>query len=299
MATWTTLARQRADHLDTELAILRHTAHRTDVEEVERLRERLGQLRHDHLEETGTAPGTSWFGAWWTGNQVNDAWFDLHEIEAGIERLRPDLDVVVTRAKDHVRRELPKAQYQELTSRVDAATDTHDRRLVALDLINLAHRAAESRHEGERQRQRGVLVISGFMLLVALVTLVLQAFSKEPFVEPPSGGTTVSSRLLLVLVMLFGLLGGLVSAMLSLYVGAKSFPDTTWFDPRPMLTTAKAVVGIWTAVIGVLAVGSGLLVGTYNTLASALLLAFLFGYGQQALTGFLDRRLLEMTKADA
>ncbi len=299
MATWTTLARQTADHLGAELDLLEGDVHHGDLVEVQRVRERLDGVRVKYLEPVsdGKTPGTSRLGAWWTANQVNDAWFGLHEVETDIERLRPELELVVLKARDHVRRELPSSRYQELTARMDAATGAHDKRVVALDLISLSHRAAESRHEGERQRQRGVLVISGLMLLAAVVTLVLQAFTTEPFVEPPSEGTTVSPRLLLLLVMVFGVLGGLVSAMLSLYVSTKPFPSTTWFDPRPMLTTAKAVGGLWTAVVGVLAVGSGLLVGTYTTLASALLLAFLFGYGQQALTGFLDRRLLEMTKS--
>ncbi len=120
---------------------------------------------------------------------------------------------------------------------------------------------------------------------------MLQVGTKSAFLDHPSEGTGVSNVALLTLIMLFGSLGGLVSAFVSLYVTDKGFRDTLWFDPRPMLTAAKVALGLWTAVVGILAVGSGLLVGTYTTLASALLLAFLFGYGQQAMTGFLDRKV--------
>ncbi len=65
----------------------------------------------------------------------------------------------------------------------------------------------------------------------------------------------------------------------------------------PLLVAAKLVMGIWTAVTGIVAVGSGLLVGADTSVASALLLAFIFGYGQQAVTGLLDRKVAELSDA--
>jgi ribose/xylose/arabinose/galactoside ABC-type transport system permease subunit len=58
-------------------------------------------------------------------------------------------------------------------------------------------------------------------------------------------------------------------------------------------------VGIYSAMIGVLAVGTGELVGGYGSVASVLLLAFIFGYGQQALTTFIDRKVASTVKDKA
>jgi hypothetical protein len=98
--------------------------------------------------------------------------------------------------------------------------------------------------------------------------------------------------------MIFGMLGGALSALLSLYITDKQFTNTMWFDPRPALTLVKVSVGLWSAVVGVLAVGTGLVVGVYTSVASVLLLAVLFGYGQQALTKFMDRKVEDLIGQD-
>jgi hypothetical protein len=59
----------------------------------------------------------------------------------------------------------------------------------------------------------------------------------------------------------------------------------------------KVALGLWTALIGILAVASGVLVGVYSSGASALFLAFLFGYGQQAVTTFIDKRVADLASA--
>lgn len=295
MAGWDTLARERADYLETEL-------HRLGVfmtsEEQARLAAALDKVETDLGEPDGARQRngkvSQRFGEWWSGNHVNETWYQLHKIETGIERAEPDTDQLINDAKGHVLRELPKDEYLEFTARLGAAVEEQKKRNLALDAIARAHLAAEAKHDGERRRQRGVLAISVGLLLVALVTFVLQMFSDDPFLAPPSGGIGISSVLFLGLVMFFGVIGGLVSALVSLYLADSKFTDTLWFDPRPMLTFAKAVMGIWTALIGLLAVGSGVLVGEYTSLASALLLAFVFGYGQQAITGFLDRKVADL-----
>jgi hypothetical protein len=291
MATWITLAREHADSLKGELERLEGDV---DEEQRQAITGRLADLRVAYdLEPRSAAAEKSprHRSGWWTGNDVNETWFALHEVEADIARLRPHLEDLIMSAHTHVQADLPRKANSELTQQLKAATSEGAKRNVALAAIARSHRAEEARYEGERQRQRGVLGIAGALLVVAALALVLQAFSEDPFIEPPTNGMTISTRLLLVLVMLFGSLGGLVSALFSLYVVDNVFTDTIWFDPRPMLTVTKVVCGLWMAVIGLLAVGSGLLVGTYTSVASALLLAFLFGYGQQAVTGFLDRKV--------
>ncbi|SOC49533.1 hypothetical protein SAMN05660748_2261 [Blastococcus aggregatus] len=291
------LARERADALALEL-------HRLDgaltTEERAQVSRRLA-----HVGEQCLAPRTTdstslrhRLRTWWRGDELlHSAWYQLHEIELDLRTKDPDVAEIVLDARGHVAKELPKAAWKQFEERLRAAgLDQEARRVLALDAIRRSHRAAEARHDGERQRRRGIYSISAALLFMALLVALLQAFSSEPFIQPPADGMGISPRFLLVLVMIFGALGGLVSGLVSLYIRQTDFSDAIWFDPRPMLVAAKFVMGIWTAVIGIVAVGSGLLVGAYTSVASALLLAFIFGYGQQAVTGFLDRKVAEVSE---
>jgi hypothetical protein len=154
-------------------------------------------------------------------------------------------------------------------------------------------------HESERNQQRGILGIGAGLFLAAIVTVVVQAAvpGGDRLIPLPSNGATMPSWALLAVVMLFGVLGGSMSALFSLYITDQVITNTLWFDPRPGLSLVKAVIGLWTAIVGILAVGTGVVVGIYTSLPAVLLLAFLFGYGQQAVTRFIDRKVVALVAA--
>lgn len=161
----------------------------------------------------------------------------------------------------------------------------------ALAIIREAHHIAESKHESQRNHRRGSYVVSVILLLLAVVLVVLQALVPEPFVPSPTDMTVdVAPWVLLLVIMLFGAAGGTLSGLMTLYVADKGIPDTLWFDLRPSLLFIKIITGMWTALIGLALVGTETVVGLYTSLPSLLLLAMVFGYAQQVVTTFVDRR---------
>ena len=94
--------------------------------------------------------------------------------------------------------------------------------------------------------------------------------------------------------MIFGMISGTLSSLFSLYIGKTRLMDTLWFDPRPGLTFVKMAVGLWAAFLGVLAVATEAIVGIYTSIGSVILLAMIFGYSQQAVTAFMDRKVASM-----
>lgn len=286
MAGWATVATARVRRLSSELASMDG---RITSDERSRIATELKAVRP-----------TSARGPWniikekFAGDAITATWSELHRIEEDIDQVNPVLAEVVEEARTHVRDHMSTTRLDELETDLTAA-DAAKKRIIATRAIRAAHLAAESRHETERATDRGIRLIAGLLALMAVLTLLLQAFvfDADRFVPAPSDGASLSAVGLLALIMIFGALGGAVSALVSLYLGSKRFINALWYDPRPTLTLMKVVLGAWTAVIGVLAVGSGLIVDNYTSVASGLLLAFMFGYGQQAVTTFLDRRIAE------
>lgn len=285
MAGWATMARARADLLKDKLDAL------PDTPDKQRLQGRLADVRQRRID------ARSVFG-WITGNAVNETWSVLHQVEEGIDELMPDTEIpkITHEAEAHLSEGLPRRRADKLRSALGDGKEGP--REAALNAIRTAHRAAEERHESERNQQRGMVGIAALLFVGALVLVVLQAttLDGDHIIPPPSEGMNMSGWVLLALVMLLGMVGGLFSALISLYISSRRFANTAWFDPRPGLVLIKLVVGIYSAMIGVLAVGTGEVVGGYRSVAAVLLLAFIFGYGQQALTTFIDRKVASTLK---
>ncbi len=205
------------------------------------------------------------------------------------------VDDLVLDAERHVQHQ-GGTRALELRRRLTAPVTAADRRKAAVAVIHELHDAAEERHESERNQQRGILYIAAGFFAAALIMIIVQALlpASDRIIPLPSDGATMEGWALLALVMLFGVLGGALSALVSLYMTGKKLTNTLWFDPRPALCLVKVTVGLWTGVLGVLAVATGAVVGLYTSLASVLLLAFAFGYAQQAATRFIDRRVADI-----
>lgn len=289
MTGWTTLARERADLLEDQIHDLR--AARADNEKLDRLQGKLADVRIHHIDTPDRL-------AWLTGNAINESWSELHRIEERIDDLTPDahVDELVQAAKSHVEQEIQGKRAAELRRKLETPGTAPTRRKAAVAVIHEVHGTAEERHESERNQQRGILYITAGFFAAAVVTIVVQAIlpTADRIIPQPSTGTAMNGWALLALVMLFGMLGGALSALVSLYMTGKKLTNTLWFDPRPTLGLVKVMTGLWTAVIGVLAVSTGVIVGIYTSLASVLLLAFIFGYSQLAVTHFIDRKVADI-----
>ena len=284
------MARERADELEGQISDLQTSG--VDDRELSGLSEKLAGVRANHIDKPHRL-------AWLAGGAVNESWSELHRIEERIDGLTPDehIDELANLAKRHAEQEMPGKKATELKQQLAQQVTVESRRRTAVAVIHDAHSAAEERHESERNQQRGILYIAAGLFFAAAVTIVVQAImpAGDRIIPLPSSGTTMAGWMLLALVMLFGMLGGALSALVSLYMTGKKLTNTLWFDPRPALSLVKVVMGLWTAVLGVLVAGTGVIVGVYTSVASVLLLAIIFGYAQQTVTRFIDRKAADMT----
>ncbi len=293
MTGWATLARERADQLEDQISDLQTPGF--DNKELDKLSRKLADVRTDHINKPHRL-------AWLTGSAINESWSELHRIEERIDGLTPDphIDELMRLAYQHAEQEMPGKKATELKQQLAKPVTVEGKRKTAVAVIHDAHSAAEERHESERNQQRGILYIAAGLFATAVVMIVVQAIMPvgDRIIPLPSNGATMAGWALLALVMLFGMLGGALSALVSLYMTGKKLTNTLWFDPRPALSLVKVVMGLWTAVLGVLAVGTGVIVGVYTSLASVLLLAFIFGYAQQTVTRFIDRKAADIAAAE-
>lgn len=295
MAAWRTLALQRVRLLDDEILRLeKNTTDDTKLRALDTLHEELTQARLHHRLDGGHESVLSRL----TGNAVNAAWAELHRIEERIDEYK-DSRHLLDDARQHLRSHVSDARLESELTKLLAGADHGNRRDGAQRAIHEAHQTAETRHLSEHNQQLGILAICGGLFGTAVAVFAVQLFAGDRLriMPEPAAAAGLPPAALLGLVMFFGMIGGAVSALLSLYISSKQYTNTRWFDPRPALTVVKVVLGLWTAVIGILAVASGVLVGVYTSTASALFLAFLFGYGQQAVTSFIDKRVADLASA--
>jgi hypothetical protein len=298
---WVPLASERRQSLANDVYRI-HPDSSLAKDELNRLSVALEKLNWlDPSPSQERAPKSRWAGLddWWSGSLAQDTWLKLHLIEEGVEAARPDHEEVLRHARDHLLGDAKATK--KLNDDIKAAPEKA-KKGVAVDALKRAHQKSHQKHIDERQRHRAMVIFAGSLCLGAAAVWLLQTikFDDTPFLVLPNDAettATIGAGSLLFLVMLFGAIGGLLSGLISLYLTAKTVDDTMWFDPRPTLAVIKVAMGIWTAFLGVLMVGTGLVVGNYTSIPSAIILAFLFGYGQQAVTGvLLDRHVGKLTK---
>jgi hypothetical protein len=231
----------------------------------------------------------------WTGDNRSHTWDEIHRFEVRLEELER-LGEVVDDARHHAQSALGEDRLEEFEEALKRERWRLGlrRKHLALGVIREANAASAMRHEAEQQQQRGIVALASLLMLGAVITAFLQwrVFPTSPLIpRPEEKGFGLSNWATLGLVMFFGMIGGGFSALMALYVTNKTYTDTYWYDPRPALALMKISVGVWSAVVGVLGVGTGLVVGAYKSFASLVVLAFLFGYGQQLITGLIDKRV--------
>jgi hypothetical protein len=236
--------------------------------------------------------------------RVDRVWTLIHSIEERVNARDRDLVHLgeqighhLANESDATARRAAQAEFDKLYKQALTTTADGLRSSQALErarsIIAESHARSRSKYDSARKTRIGLFWCSGVLIGIAVVALVAQSWSEEAFVPPPDS-SSVSSTLLLALLLGAGALGGMLSALFSLYL-TKHVEDTSWFDPRPALALTKVTVGAWASVIAALAVGTGALVGQYTSVPAALLVGVAFGYAQQALTGFLDKYAAGLT----
>jgi hypothetical protein len=148
--------------------------------------------------------------------------------------------------------------------------------------------AADLNHESARSFRNRLVVATFIVLIVAIGLLVFQwRLPKAIYFPEPADHPGLSPLTLTALVMIFGIVGALLTAIPAM---SRIDPLHSPFNfPLPQ-AVLKIGLGSLTALIGVIVVGTSGVTQGFASVASLIGLAVVFGAGQQAVTQLLDKR---------
>jgi hypothetical protein len=232
-------------------------------------------------------------------------WPRVHSLEERVNARDSRLAFLAKQAADHLTSETnaaarrsAKSEFEKLRRASEADPDDTMKRDCALErarsLIKESHSRSRVKFDSARKTGAGLRWCAAVLMLFGVAAVVGQSLTRELFVPRPEG-SDINSTLFLGLLLATGALGGMLSALFSLYL-TKKVEDTSWFDPRPTLAWTKVALGAWASVIAAAAVGTGVLVGKYTSVPAALLIGVAFGYSQQLFTGILDKHAAGLTE---
>jgi hypothetical protein len=241
---------------------------------------------------------------WWWGTDAERAWAHLREAEEQLFEHDPNLGLatvdpdVVRHAIDYLPTEDPRRVLLAAADITKPADITDEERLarkrLQVSALRDAHIVADRRSQQARSLRNRLLSASIIVvLLLGALLLVQSRLGSHAFIAHDTVGVwTGDNWQLLGVVMLFGLLGSLLTAIPSLSGVPTDFSP---FNLPFQQAVLKLTVGALTAVIGMIILTSGVVVDTtVDSLAKLLVFAITFGAGQQVVTRFVDGHAAEI-----
>jgi hypothetical protein len=215
------------------------------------------------------------------------AWANLHEVEVRLVDLRPDdeLEILVAEALQHAA-DLKKgdARVKELEEARKSPRDRDRLRAAVRSVLRASHEASDRDFQDARAfRDRLARVTLGLVGVVAVV-IVTQALIKTAFL-PHAGDVHMGRVPLLIVVMLFGSIGALISGVPAL---ARTPRDRSPFHVPTHQMLLKLVLGALTAVLGVALAANGAAANGLGSMQGYIALAAAFGAGQHLVTKAVD-----------
>jgi hypothetical protein len=231
--------------------------------------------------------------SWWSGWHIERAWRALHEAEIYLAAADPDLPAKIPGLRARVRMYLDEAD-----PRRQAMEQPEPDKAMVIDAMRAAFDASDDSHAAARALRNKLIVISLalFVLNTALGLIGIIKPGLVPTCIPPNmavpqalcptGGASASGWDVW-LVQLFGALGATISVVLLLI---RRKPDLSPYVLVGYQALVKILLGAALSVVGLLALGAGLVSGIVyvGSQAALLLWAVLFGYAQQVGTRLLD-----------
>lgn len=202
--------------------------------------------------------------------------------------------MLVQRATEHARSSLTaKDAVKEVARLKEVQPDLPKQARLAREVIHLSHDAAAQVHGSERNWFRSVgfvvwmLVGASALVFASEWTLDLGLIAVTP-ADPATSAPLPWAMLLLT--MLAGAVGALLSGTIALYVRRRPAQDNTyWFDPNRRLLLLKVALGPLVAVAGVALLSVTDVVPVFPSTIALFAAALAFGYAQQLVTRALDR----------
>jgi hypothetical protein len=239
-------------------------------------------------------------GDWWTGATLTEAWECTHNAELALTQLETGENVKATipRLLSWIRRVmdgggvLRKGHEKALSKQIDGcAFDRVRVRAALMDVI-----AANNNRYSNLRNFRNNLILVSLTLLALVVGLsvwhvlntdVLPLCNGQDPVNCVSGEAN-SRPADVAMVAAVGAIGGLLAIAFTL---TQTTVAPSRYDPKTWLVFLKPVTGSATALIGVILLQADLLVAPAEWTESVVLAyAAAFGFSQQLLTRFVDKR---------
>lgn len=248
--------------------------------------------------------------SWWSGSAMTTGWESVHEAELRLLQLERDADLRthLPRLRAWIQRAMDKGDRR---TRYEKGLRAEARRAGAIENRTAIYQAFEDvvvenneRYASLRAFRNNLIVVTG--VLAALVVLLSLVHLADPgFLTLCSGGTEVncldggsSGRGDVLLVALVGALGGMLAIAFGL---AETKANPSRFDPKVWLALLKPVAGAATALVAVLLIQADILLGSSDSRSESLLLSYaaIFGFSQQLLTRFVDKRAGKLIGTEA
>ena len=273
---------------------------------LEAARDALGDARRAVDSEDGSLL------AWWTGTAVTAGWEALHDAEGELAVVEGDDDVrsALPRLLAWIQQVMPDGDLRSRYQRV--LTEYIKRPPLDRTVVRQAYQdvqiANNDWHASLRGLRNRLLVVSGVLASVLIGIAVWHAINPNFISLCSSNEAAAGARRCLtgdvptgpdvIQVEVIGVIGGLLS--LAFGLGAVKVPPTR-YNLRAAQAALKPIAGAATALVGVLLVQSKILIAPAETPSESLLLAYaaIFGFSQQLLTQFVDRRAGELLTGNA
>jgi len=296
-APWRQAVQRRRTMLHDELARLELTG--TKCEERTLLIDQL-------LADANTASQTKVrVVKWWWGTEVERAWARLREVEERVVDLLPETDLLAQAAASsegarwYLRGDDRRVLHLEAL-RLDAASKTSSAvpsglRSSIVEVLRASHAQADRVNQEARSLRNRLLLASCLSIVFAALLVGAQWwFDEVRFLDPPEDWPGPGWALLSI-VLLFGVIGALFTAIPAM----SSIPsDLGPFNLPLQQALLKVAFGGLAAVAGLAIVSTDALqAGPPESWPGLLLLAIVFGAGQQAITRFVDKRAGEILTA--
>jgi len=243
---------------------------------------------------------------WWWGTEVERAWARLREVEERSVDLVPEdeLAALAADASAHASFYLQGDDKRvlhldglRLAMAKKEAVAAPALRAAIVNVLRGAHARADSLNQEARALRNRLVLSSGISITFAAMLLLAQVFAEADFIAPVGSGWAGRRWTFLALVMLFGGVGALFTAIPAM---SKVPSDFSPFNLPLQQAVLKIAFGPLAAVVGLAALNAeAFQVKPPDTLSGILLIAIVFGAGQQAVTGFVDRRAKDVLKAAA
>ena len=254
---------------------------------------------------------------WWYGGRVEQAWSRLHEaelliIDASTTDLIPVLleeaveHAAVLDQTDPARARLssfvecpqllssgyPMTPSAPAPSTPPPVPTTTPPRVMMRAVAERAFAVSDGFHQSARAFRNRLVVTFLIIVGVAAGLVILQwRLPQAPIFAVPHNPGDLSRWAVMLLVMVFGGLGALVTTIPSM----AAIPTVTSPFNFPMQQAfVKISLGTLTAILGVIAIGNAGVTNGFDSLQSLIGVGVIFGAGQQAVTQFLDKRASEI-----